>query len=89
MSDLIDREDVIKAIEENFWEPYFVHDAIEVIRELPSAQPERKSGKWMLMRASDDGHGTVKYQYLCSKCGYPAYEFDQPYCHHCGSYMKE
>lgn len=83
--DLISREDAIKAIEKNFLDPSFVHDAISTIRELPSAQ---RKGQWMLMRVNDDGHGNVTFQCLCSKCGEPAHEFFQPYCHHCGAYMK-
>ena len=47
--DLISRQAAIKAIEGNFCDPPFVHDAIAAIRELPSAQPDIgqcKDCKW-------------------------------------------
>ena len=59
-----------------------LHKAIERIEALPSAQPERKTGKWIKISPANI--------YECSKCGknvmtddISAYDF----CHGCGARM--
>lgn len=98
MSDLIDRQAAIDAVNDVITDYIptlygrFEKLPLELalaIKRLPSAHPERKTGEWMLKRVRDDGHGTVTFQMICSKCGEPAHEFDQPYCHHCGAKMYE
>ena len=47
----------------------------EIIKQLPSAEPERKKGKWI-----DD---------KCSACGYRVEPWNNtPYCPSCGAYMR-
>lgn len=74
MSDLISREAVLKL--------FATHDGnylYEAIRDMPSAQPERKAGKW-----TDDN--------ACPFCGFhPWYERDihtLSYCPNCGADMR-
>ena len=45
MSDLISRQDAIEAIKKR--DPGCGEDACYIIEQLPSAQPERKKGKWI------------------------------------------
>lgn len=83
MSDLIDRQEAIKALkglpiywadEEALLEP---KDAIFAIENLPTAEPKR--GKWTKENA-------------CEFCGYkPWYERDihtLNFCSHCGADMR-
>lgn len=68
--------------------------------ELPSAQPERKTGRWIfaerkrLVDETDDGavYRTEKW-WSCSECGYAkGYQTSKPssnYCEKCGAKMKE
>ena len=54
----------------------------EWINNLPSAQPERKKGKWTIY----DRH-TIPYQYICSECGaYHRARYD--FCPNCGADMR-
>ena len=56
-----------------------IRDALE---KLPSAQPERKKGKWTIY----DRH-TIPYQYICSECGaYHRAGYD--FCPTCGTDMR-
>lgn len=84
-TDCISRQAAIDVIEKTVcgdtWE---VEQAINAVKDLPSAQPtikpERKTGIWIERRLS----GMV-----CSSCGYE-YECkgtdSEDYCPHCGSY---
>ena len=127
MSDLIDRAAAIEALEEKYFsfgifrEQRAASQCIDVIKHLPSAQPEkplltvrvdideeslkkaiekikneqvaimpeRKEGWWMLEKVCEDEYGNGTFNYFCSECGVPAYEFSQPYCHRCGAKMKK
>lgn len=91
MSDLIRREDVVKAMNEAL----AVGDisrviANDILNNIPSAEPERKKGKWI---EQDDGWDGIYYE--CSECreaftlmdGTPTdnlYNF----CPHCGADMR-
>lgn len=65
-------------------------DAVRVIDELPSVEPERKPGKWEWDQRTGE--------YVCSECGCnPIYERTTPdvseidkyrYCRWCGSRME-
>jgi len=55
--------------------------ATEYIKQLPSAQPERKNGKWIDIRC-----GTVSL-WSCSKCG-EIYAENFHYCPNCGADMR-
>lgn len=82
--DLISR---CKAIDATWFEPYYT-DPLNVLTEvrdrleaLPSAQPERKKGKWIK-------HGGMIY---CSNCanGFEKYFVnDFIYCPNCGARME-
>ena len=59
------------------------------IQRLPSAQPERKKGKWI--------YKNDLKQFFCSECGFPSltyddryiYSMDLPnYCEDCGADMR-
>ena len=80
MSDLISRQ---AAINEIRWEEEYgridTRKAIEVLKGLPSAEPERKMGKWHV-----EG-----FNVWCTNCGFhpTAIEvFD--YCPSCGAKME-
>ena len=73
---------------------YFVVDMLE---KLPSAQPQRKTGRWIIK----DNPGTGWYRVTCSECGedvtstapcigfYPNAKVTWDYCPHCGAKMSE
>ena len=52
------------------------------LKQVPSAQPERKKGKWINRSLN------ILYpeweRYTCSVCGKHSYNYD--FCPHCGSY---
>lgn len=73
--------------------------AIEILADeekLPSAQPERKTGKWIIK----DNPGTGWYRITCSECGedvtstapcigfYPNAKVMWNYCPDCGAEMR-
>lgn len=94
MSDLIDRQTVIDMLQSQAYDDWnqgasttwanAFSECAEMIRNLPSAEPERKRGKWL------DDYGNEKkdgYGADCSVCGgYSEYLTD--YCGDCGAYMK-
>lgn len=89
MDDLISRQTAIDAIVDlpncynGFSDTYDKAYIIGVLEELPSAQPERKKGKWAKQSPTVDTEE-------CSECGYNILgeEFETPYCPWCGAYMK-
>ena len=90
MSDLIDRNEAIDMIEKYFdGLPIAVHyDMLAMIHRLPSAQPERKKGKWVKI-----GHWGRSYK--CNQCG-NYLDFDgvnagrgsTNFCPNCGADMR-
>lgn len=58
---------------ENLWTGGIV-DAIDAVEQLPSAQPERKTGKWIVY-------------YECPKCGEITKDFTE-YCPFCNADMR-
>ena len=89
MSDLIDRQAAIEKygnwyVEEGT-EEGFISDMKHFLEMLPSAEPERKHGKW------------VNYGTECSECGYHRIDqacqsskpFEYNYCPNCGADMRE
>lgn len=102
MSDLIDRQDAIakfkktctsESIDKNGIKRGEIHTAmtyegiIKIIESLPSAEPERKTGKW-----EDSGWKII---YRCSECGnyldfsgLNAGRGDANFCPNCGSEMS-
>ena len=102
MADLIDREKLKAAMYhrafetdgDTMWQSgcWVRYRAIEaVINGQPSAQPERKTGKWETVEGWD---GDVLYR--CSECGTEFVlidgtpkENDYRFCPHCGADMRE
>ena len=85
MRDLIYKEDAIKTILGQYPEPHYPSWYADQIKKMPSVQPERRPGKWILL-----GCGWAK----CSQCGVKhlnAYDDDHWYnfCPHCGAKMLE
>lgn len=78
MNDLIRRHDAIEVLE---WK-WAGKSAIDAIRELPTAQPERKTGKWI----EREGIYGVAY---CSECGYELRMNNTNYCPNCGAEMRK
>lgn len=85
--DLINRQDAISAIQNqaihtpealnDIGIAYYegLHYALQVISMLPSAEPERKTGKWI------NDH--------CTNCGYGVFPWNNtPYCPRCGAKME-
>lgn len=60
---------------------YYIGKLIEKINEMPSAEPERKKGKW-LMNGERYGH----MYWRCSLCGEEVDYIGANFCSNCGSY---
>jgi hypothetical protein len=59
----------------------------EAVRNQPSAQSERKKGKWIDEGFYADGHGA--HAFRCSECGGHIIEYDaDPFCKWCGADMR-
>lgn len=97
MDELISRREAIKVVRAScHWDyPWaskspkdIMADAVNALKELPSAQPEIKTGRWIC-----EDTGLMVTEYKCSECGrivrddtgYDVY-LDHPYCH-CGAKM--
>ena len=110
MSDLIRRDDVAKAIKRicdmcGEQEKYNgvmcgacnLDNFISAFDDIPSAEPERKTGEWLEKTALDNADYPIdEWQSAkCSVCGkYHTtpylYSFDNyPYCPSCGAEMKK
>lgn len=89
MSDLISRQAAIDALDTGLWGVEWDKAlATAMLEDLPSAQPERKKGRWI--KNADENC----WWYECSECGdYPmknAYGHEElsAYCPHCGAIME-
>lgn len=60
-------------------------DCIKTIEILPSAQQERKKGKWI--DETFKPWGLVYHPYKCDQCGEHS-EADSNYCSNCGAKME-
>ena len=82
MKDLISRQAAIEAMEES--KRIYVDRRViigkmqDIVSNLPSAQPERKKGRWIDM----DDH------VMCSCCGATHYGSDKNFCPNCGADMR-
>jgi len=90
MADLIDRQAAIDAIEAYFGDlPIVVHhDMLQLIKDLPPAQPERKTGRWV-HDGYDFPHGNDWIH--CSVCGQRGINVPADlsnYCPNCGADMR-
>lgn len=88
MDNLISRQAAIDAVSKGCLELRGVFKRCEDnLLSLPSAQPERKRGKWVRY----DGDW-LKTMCKCSECG-AMIDINEQYinffCYHCGAYMRE
>ena len=84
MSDLIDRQAAINAIERNAYRHTYIDQIVDIINELPSAQP--REGKWIRTRTlMHDG------ELYCDQCGqeHPEQKKIWNFCPDCGCRMEE
>ena len=92
MGRLIDENNVISSICSfcDRWDCNYNCLKVQEIRKIPTAQPERKTGRWV----SQKGGG-----YCCSECGRYALDevdgnfihvaFESNFCPYCGAEMVE
>ena len=105
MNDLISRQDAIDALQEKVFHDLSdeFYGAMQVLDELPSAQPERKKGRWIPVdsysafggdEATWMAHGNPVAFYYCSECKEQAYAGEDgeslltDYCPNCGADMR-
>ena len=92
MADLIDRQQAIDAVAKWFYDVFGITESdgtatiFKRLRELPSAQPERKKGKWIEHNPHKWGLGII---YECSECGYEMDCEEPKYCPNCGARMED
>lgn len=95
MLDLVARGDVLDALVEKgqlskryklgeFWE-LNLSEIKEAIESVPSAEPERKRGKWTEYIKSFGDYAQIFYQHDC--CPY-WYESPYHFCPNCGAEMR-
>ena len=103
MSDLISKEEAIKAIKESAESPafkgfmameqYMPEDAIEAIRNLLPVTPSIRKGHWITQIQSDRRSDMWPTNPKCSECGgEPCYEntiFNYKFCPYCGAEMEQ
>ena len=82
MKDLIERQAAIDAVLSVIpYDEYWKEEVEKAINTLPSAQPERKTGKWI--------HGRDGWE--CSGCRCLVEEENKPpynFCPQCGTYVR-
>ena len=95
-NDLISRQAAIDELDKGAWGVEWDKTlAKTMIESLPSAQPQRKTGRWIIK----DNPGTGWYRVTCSECGedvtstapcigfYPNAKVTWDYCPNCGALM--
>lgn len=93
MDDLISRQALIDAFEEEFYHMYSddFNYMVNWIKNFPTAEP--RSGRWVCeIRHYKDTAGEFDYQYIyCSECGEQRRIGwrDANYCPNCGARMME
>lgn len=92
MSDLIERQKAIDAVlelsEKMKDEMLFIDAIVDEIENLPSAEPERKTGKWIWHPEQKNIYGGKYVE--CSACGEKylvQYIEDEKFCRNCGAEM--
>lgn len=68
-------------------------DAINQIKQLPSVNPQQKTGYWILADEQNEEDVRIdNYRFICSECqssGVHAKDVIVPYCWKCGAKMVE
>lgn len=82
--DTISRQAAIESFEDT---TYTKNEIRRRITELPSAQPERKTGKWLKTGQSFVFPGKFR-NYFCSECGFEIEKTAYNYCPNCGAKME-
>ena len=82
MSDLISRQAAIDALSQYPFEK--VVNCVSIIEELPSAQPERKKGKWI--DYSDEGYVECPFCHSATNCDGNKDELH--FCFSCGADLR-
>ena len=96
MSDLIERQKAIDAVldlsEKLADEMLFIDAIVDEIENLPSAEPERKKGKWEVQPSTGEDRPFIWWK--CSECGHVIFsetERDRKefhaFCGRCGADM--
>lgn len=92
MDDLISRQAAIDLLKK--WSDGYsyieveTNSAIKAFEEMPSAQPERKKGRWLL-----DNNCYYEIRYMCSECKLPFHvetimmKPSWRFCPNCGAIM--
>ena len=85
MIDLISRQDAINILRHHLDEDYLDGYVYwNELKDIPSAEPERKTGKWIYDTERVRNDGGVYAQYHCSECNYQIFGGLSNYCPNCG-----
>ena len=90
MDDLISRQAAIDAIMCEPTDAHYPSWYAERLEQLPSAQPERKKGKWIRHDEIKNVYGGICIE--CSECGEKyvvQHILDEKYCRNCGVDMRD
>ena len=100
MSDLISRKDAINKFVGLNMQVYegdtcvgtrsclTKEEIIYAIDDIPSAEPERKNGKWIYDTERVWHDGGIYVQHHCSECRFQIIGSLYNYCPHCGADMR-
>ena len=97
MSDLIDRQAAIEALEKfekQCWEDMcfrpLMSDARVIIKGLPSVEPRQRTGRWKIV-GEEVGALGIRYQIKqCSECGWKhSLLIPEDFCPNCGARMRD
>ena len=98
MSDLIERQKALDGLKYEMkygaeMDSYGLDTAYDIIENIPSAEPERKTGKWEVQPSTGDDRPFIWWK--CSECGHVIFsetERDRKefhaFCGRCGAEMR-
>ena len=84
MEDMIERARAIDAIEKNAYRHTYLDQIIDIIKALPSAQPEREKGEWI--DYTEDGYVECPFCHSATNCDGNKDELH--FCFSCGADMR-
>ena len=92
MDDLISRRQAIGALNDEYHgmisdESMKIYQIINWISALPSAHPQRKKGKWILVHEADENGNALYECSVCHKGETHVPTVDVSYCWNCGARM--